>query len=82
MTAITPHLDEEWKNARNNEPSDRRAEAAVVKSAQLNAYRVAKTVAEPDRWQGKPSARVLNVKHPGDALVRLKGHQRHWPDGC
>lgn len=44
-----PHLDEDWKNARNNELSDRRAEAAGPKSAQLNAYRVAKTVVEPNR---------------------------------
>ena len=35
------------KNARNNELSDRRAAAAGAKAALLNAYRSAKTTAEP-----------------------------------
>ncbi|APO70970.1 hypothetical protein IE4872_PD00437 (plasmid) [Rhizobium gallicum] len=45
---------------KNNELSDRRAEAAGAKSAQLNAYRVAKTVAEPrSGGKARPSARRL-----------------------
>ena len=37
------------KNARKNEVSDRRAASADAKTALLNAYRAARTVAEPAR---------------------------------
>lgn len=39
------------KNARNNDLSDRRAAAAQAKSALLNAYRAAKTAADPARLE-------------------------------
>jgi len=37
------------KNARNNEVADRRSSSAEAKAALLNAYRAAKTAAEPAR---------------------------------
>jgi hypothetical protein len=37
------------KNARNNELSDRRAASADAKAALLDAYRAAKTAAEPGK---------------------------------
>jgi hypothetical protein len=42
-----PPKDKHLKNARNNELSDRRAAAAGAKTALMDAYRSAKTEAEP-----------------------------------
>ncbi|WP_072378990.1 DUF6481 family protein [Rhizobium tibeticum] len=66
------------KNARNNELSDRRAASADAKTSLLNAYRAAKTAAEPAKMarQAERTAIVSAREERRVERERLKHEER------
>lgn len=58
------------KNARNNDLSDRRTAAAQAKTALLNAYRTARTAAEPARLTRQAERMAVAIAREGRRLER------------